>query len=236
MLHFKINQYQVEQGPYFSKVQYAFERETFDSIPSLVMYHVGKSIPISIQTGAIIRNPINRELPLSYSGARYASLRRSMKSNESTNSAQSQASSAAVQNRPPPAGQVLIPNNPTPLLSRQADSFTSRRENEGSLSSPQPFPLQLPIADTNISATTQLNFLSPTSGSPKRVSDLPEDQLAPLPTQLNKSSSNVPPKPSRVPSFRRPIIRHNSSKVINARHATEDEKSAQRIPFSNEAK
>lgn len=80
MLHFKINQTIQQQGALQAKVQFQFERETFDSIPALIMFHFGKSIPISLHTGAVIRRPINRNVPLSFSDAKYSSLRRQPRS------------------------------------------------------------------------------------------------------------------------------------------------------------
>nr|CAB3225199.1 breast cancer anti-estrogen resistance protein 3-like [Phallusia mammillata] len=80
VLHFKINQTFLTQGALQAKAQYQFERESFDSIPALIMFHFGKSIPISLNTGAVIRRPVNRSVPLSFSDAKYSSLRRQPRS------------------------------------------------------------------------------------------------------------------------------------------------------------
>lgn len=48
----------------YSRVQYLFEKDGFDSVPALVRYYVGNREPVSEVVGAIIFQPINRTLPL----------------------------------------------------------------------------------------------------------------------------------------------------------------------------
>lgn len=62
--HFKINKKVVAMNEAYSRVQYLFEKEGFDSIPALVRYYVGNREPVSEVVGAIIFQPINRTLPL----------------------------------------------------------------------------------------------------------------------------------------------------------------------------
>uniref|UniRef100_A0A4W4DVF1 BCAR3 adaptor protein, NSP family member n=2 Tax=Electrophorus electricus TaxID=8005 RepID=A0A4W4DVF1_ELEEL len=62
--HFKINKEVVAMNESYSRVQYLFEREGFDSVPALVRYYVGNREPVSEVVGAIIFQPINRTLPL----------------------------------------------------------------------------------------------------------------------------------------------------------------------------
>ncbi|KAK3539562.1 hypothetical protein QTP70_010234 [Hemibagrus guttatus] len=62
--HFKINKMVVVMNEAYSRVQYLFEKEGFDSIPALVRYYVGNREPVSEVVGAIIFQPINRTLPL----------------------------------------------------------------------------------------------------------------------------------------------------------------------------
>lgn len=56
----------------YSRVQYLFEKEGFDSIPALVRYYVGNRQPVSEVVGAIIFQPINRMLPLRSLEEKYA--------------------------------------------------------------------------------------------------------------------------------------------------------------------
>ncbi|XP_078074983.1 breast cancer anti-estrogen resistance protein 3 isoform X2 [Mustelus asterias] len=62
--HFKINKVIVRVNEGFTRLQYQFERESFDSIPALVRCYVGNRKPVFEQIGAIIFQPINRTLPL----------------------------------------------------------------------------------------------------------------------------------------------------------------------------
>ncbi|CAB1331944.1 unnamed protein product [Coregonus sp. 'balchen'] len=62
--HFKINKKVVAMNEAYSRVQYLFEKEGFDSVPALVRYYVGNRKPVTEVVGAIIFQPINRALPL----------------------------------------------------------------------------------------------------------------------------------------------------------------------------
>ncbi|KAJ8793553.1 hypothetical protein J1605_019387 [Eschrichtius robustus] len=62
--HFKIRRTVLRLSEAYSRVQYQFETESFDSIPGLVRCYVGNRRPISQQSGAIIFQPINRTVPL----------------------------------------------------------------------------------------------------------------------------------------------------------------------------
>ncbi|XP_076976347.1 breast cancer anti-estrogen resistance protein 3 isoform X2 [Tamandua tetradactyla] len=62
--HFKIIQTVLRLSEAYSRVQYQFEMESFDSIPGLVRCYVGNRRPISQQSGAIIFQPVNRTVPL----------------------------------------------------------------------------------------------------------------------------------------------------------------------------
>lgn len=64
--HFKIHRTVLRLSEAYSRVQYQFETESFDSIPGLVRCYVGNRRPISQQSGAIIFQPINRTVPLRY--------------------------------------------------------------------------------------------------------------------------------------------------------------------------
>ncbi|XP_042540554.1 breast cancer anti-estrogen resistance protein 3 isoform X2 [Dipodomys spectabilis] len=69
--HFKINRTILRLSEAYSRVQYQFEMESFDSIPGLVRCYVGNRRPISQQSGAIIFQPINRTVPLRCLEERY---------------------------------------------------------------------------------------------------------------------------------------------------------------------
>lgn len=69
--HFKIQRTVLRLSEAYSRVQYQFEMESFDSIPGLVRCYVGNRRPISQQSGAIIFQPINRTVPLRFLEERY---------------------------------------------------------------------------------------------------------------------------------------------------------------------
>ncbi|KAM4722509.1 breast cancer anti-estrogen resistance protein 3 isoform 2-T2 [Rhinophrynus dorsalis] len=62
--HFKINKVVIRLNEAYCRIQYQFEHESFDNVPSLVRYYVGNRKPVSQQSGAIIFQPINRTVPL----------------------------------------------------------------------------------------------------------------------------------------------------------------------------
>ncbi|XP_058994557.1 breast cancer anti-estrogen resistance protein 3 isoform X3 [Mustela lutreola] len=69
--HFKIRRTVLRLSEAYSRVQYQFETESFDSIPGLVRCYVGNRRPISQQSGAVIFQPINRTMPLRCLEERY---------------------------------------------------------------------------------------------------------------------------------------------------------------------
>ncbi|OWK05063.1 BCAR3 [Cervus elaphus hippelaphus] len=69
--HFKIRRTVVRLSEAYSRVQYQFEMESFDSIPGLVRCYVGNRRPISQQSGAVIFQPVNRTVPLRCLEERY---------------------------------------------------------------------------------------------------------------------------------------------------------------------
>ncbi|XP_078264381.1 breast cancer anti-estrogen resistance protein 3 isoform X2 [Rhinoraja longicauda] len=69
--HFKISRVVVRLSEGYSRLQYQFEHETFDSVPALVRCYVGNRRPIYEQVGAIIFQPINRTHPLRWVEEKY---------------------------------------------------------------------------------------------------------------------------------------------------------------------
>ncbi|XP_077987222.1 breast cancer anti-estrogen resistance protein 3 homolog [Glandiceps talaboti] len=72
VLHFIINRVVINPETTAARVQYQFEKESFDSIPALIRYYVGNRKMISQSSQAVISRPVNRTLPLSYTDAKYA--------------------------------------------------------------------------------------------------------------------------------------------------------------------
>jgi len=168
-LHFRISRFKEEKSRAYSSVKYRIEDESFDSIAALVMHHVGNSAPISEASGAIIRFPVNRKLPLSFSEHKYASLKRKPRqfitktdsklahsNSMSSASLSSYSSSTSPEHVKRAAGSVLM----SPFMSTDPD-----------------------IIDAIVTPSTS-----------------------------NQKKKNIPPKPSRVPTFRspnQPMVTHD---------------------------
>ena len=76
-MHFVINKVVYKAHSPYASVQYQFEKECFDTIPSLIKFYVGNCKPVSHASGAVIQRPINRTLPLSYTDSKYAATNKS---------------------------------------------------------------------------------------------------------------------------------------------------------------
>ena len=219
----------LQHGSPYSKIQFAFEREGFDSVPALIMYHKGNNIPISTQSGAIIRTPINREVPLSFSDVKYASIRRSAKSKDGATTSQIRPPSSPHSNgNAPSAGSVLMQTD----QSQATDSPIVQRTVEGKhRSNPNPFPLHIGVVkkpeslsrnrtssdrdkDHNLLQRASFKGLDQ-SGSEQSIKSQPQSPSHQPPR------SEVPPKPSRIASFRRPIIRHSSARTAKSKVVVE---------------
>lgn len=66
-IHFVINKHVITSHTSTPHIQYSFESGNFDTIPALIIYHVGSCRPITASSGAIISGPINRTVPLNIS-------------------------------------------------------------------------------------------------------------------------------------------------------------------------
>ncbi|XP_063966597.1 breast cancer anti-estrogen resistance protein 3 homolog [Lytechinus pictus] len=76
-MHFVVNKVVLKAHSPYASVQYQFEKECFDTIPSLIKFYVGNCKPVSQASGAVIQRPINRTLPLSYTDNKYAATNKS---------------------------------------------------------------------------------------------------------------------------------------------------------------
>lgn len=217
-MHFKINKITFQQSAAYSKPQYAFEREGFDSIPALIMYHKGNNIPISEQTGAIIQTPINRDLPLSFSDANYASIRRSVKKSGNESSSRTQNSSFEINNHRvvssshTPTGGFVLMQGDHPISPNHANNSASSRTTFASEGKNRPNPFPLHIQEDNPHQSLRNSVKSVSTSSPEQRQLNQDVGQSSLSSGQKSSRDHVPPKPSRVASFRRPIIRHNSSR------------------------
>ncbi|KAM6963136.1 breast cancer anti-estrogen resistance protein 3 [Aplochiton taeniatus] len=214
--HFKINRKVLALNEAYSRVEYRLEREAFDSLPALVHFYVGNRKPVSQVVGAIIFQPINRELPLRCLEEKYGmvSVRteagltlpegRSQKrlslnimnghahDNAHGNNSMGRGNLLRVTDRcgSQPASLNHVQERRRPLQTHQSESFLPL----GCRGDPLPSP-RCPVVRTGsepaLSPSVPRRTLEPTLGQPIRGSD---SQLCPRP----------PPKPSKVSSLRLP--------------------------------
>ncbi|XP_022100995.1 SH2 domain-containing protein 3C-like isoform X2 [Acanthaster planci] len=79
-MHFVINKVILQADTPYASIQYQFEQECFDSIPSLIRFYIGNAQPVSQTSGAVIQRPVNRSVPLSFIDSKYAAINRSQAS------------------------------------------------------------------------------------------------------------------------------------------------------------
>ncbi|XP_060738390.1 breast cancer anti-estrogen resistance protein 3 isoform X2 [Tachysurus vachellii] len=217
--HFKINKRVVVMNEAYSRVQYLFEKEGFDSIPALVRYYVGNREPVSEVVGAIIFQPINRMLPLRSLEEKYGvgSVRTEPGHREKKNQSSKRLSLNITNGQVPdhthgrgnllsnrdkcgsqPACLNHVQERRRPLKTHQSESFLplgSRPQAQihhmEAQSSPKS-PVFRTGSEPALSPTVPRKMAFETqAGEAIRGSD---SQLCPKP----------PPKPSKVPSMRHP--------------------------------
>uniref|UniRef100_A0A8C7QHF9 Breast cancer anti-estrogen resistance protein 3 n=1 Tax=Oncorhynchus mykiss TaxID=8022 RepID=A0A8C7QHF9_ONCMY len=223
--HFKINKMVVAMNEAYSRVQYLFEKEGFDSVPALVRYYVGNRKPVTEVVGAIIFQPINRALPLRCLEEKYGvacvrvetgltlperksqtSKRLSLNIMNGHTQDQSLGRGNLLRNKDKCGSQPACLNHVQerrlPLKTHQSESFLplgSRPQPQSQLMEHQPRS-QSPVFRTGsepaLSPTVPRRMAFETqAGEAIRGS---ESQLCPKP----------PPKPSKVPAMRIPHSPH----------------------------
>ncbi|XP_069050425.1 breast cancer anti-estrogen resistance protein 3 isoform X2 [Lepisosteus oculatus] len=212
--HFKINKKVVAMNEAYSRVQYLFERESFDNVPALVRFYVGNRKPVSEVVGAIIFQPINRNLPLRCLEEKYGVTVVKIEPDQKPQSSKRLSLNIAnghSQDHTLTRGNLLrnkdkcgsqpaclnhVQERRRPLKTHQSESFLPLS------SKPQPQLMETqPSPKSPVFRTGSEPALSPTvprrmtfetqAGEAIRGSD---SQLCPKP----------PPKPSKVPSLRQP--------------------------------
>ncbi|XP_010870345.2 breast cancer anti-estrogen resistance protein 3 isoform X2 [Esox lucius] len=221
--HFKINKKVVAINEAYSRVQYLFEKEGFNSVPALVRYYVGNRKPVTEAVGAIIFQPINRALPLRRLEEKYgvtcvrveAGLTQPERKSQTSKRLSLNIVNGHAQDHSLGRGNLLrnkdkcgsqpaclnhVQERRRPLKTHQSESFLPL----GSRPHPQLMDHQ-PGPKSPVFRTGSEPALSPTvprrmafevqAGEAIRGS---ESQLCPKP----------PPKPSKVPSMRTPHSPH----------------------------
>lgn len=219
--HFKINKRVVAMNEAYSRVQYLFEKEGFDSIPALVRYYVGNREPVSEVIGAIIFQPINRALPLRCLEEKYGvgsirveagylerksltSKRLSLNIMNGHGQDHTHSRGNLLSNKDKCGSQPACLNHVQerrrPLKTHQSESFLpigSRPQAQVQHMEHQPCP-KSPVFRTGSEPA-----LSPTV--PRRIAfdTLPGEAIRGSDSQL---CPKPPPKPSKVPTVRVPCI------------------------------
>ncbi|KAK6484102.1 breast cancer anti-estrogen resistance protein 3-like protein isoform X1 [Huso huso] len=215
--HFKINKKVMAMNEAYSRVQYLFERESFDSMPSLVRYYVGNRKPVSGLVGAIIFQPINRSLPLRCLEEKYSTMPiriecsvpaekpencKRLSLNVMNNGHSLDHRGNLLRNKDKSGSQPACLNHVQekrrPLKTHQSESFLPI----GSRPHPQTHTMEMqPQQNSTVFRTGSEPALSPTV--PKRV--MFETQAG---EAIRGSDSQLcpkpPPKPSKVSSLRQP--------------------------------
>uniref|UniRef100_A0A3B5LF49 Uncharacterized protein n=1 Tax=Xiphophorus couchianus TaxID=32473 RepID=A0A3B5LF49_9TELE len=231
--HFKISKKMVILNEAYSRVEYLLDKEGFDSVPALIRYYVGNRKPVSQVVGAIIFQPINRAFPLRYLEEKYglssnhkeAGLmvqeRRSQNrlSLNITNGHDGFSFPLPVRLKDrcgsQPASLNQVQEKRRPLKAHQSESFLPlgtkqlpQQSADPLLTSPGPkSPVFRTGSEPVLSPSAQRRSAEPLAGQAIRGSD---SQLCPKP----------PPKPSKVPLTRLPLMPSSSSSGENPNPST----------------
>lgn len=164
----------------YERVQYCFEKESFDSIPDFITYYVGSKCPLSESSGAIISRPINRTMPLTYYSSRYG--------------VQCQIHYAAKKLEQLPSDSCSQENN-LEFDTPEKSSSDKPEDVRNSLGKPRENP------SFNLTRVGSDPMLSPNTER-KKVEHRPNSGNFSTEMKLVslKSEDKPPPKPSRVPS------------------------------------
>ena len=74
-LHFMVNALVGDCAPgSLPTISYQFEEESFGSIQELIQFYLTRQKPVTLASGAVLRNPVARSMPLSYYDSKYGSL------------------------------------------------------------------------------------------------------------------------------------------------------------------
>lgn len=77
-LHFMVNALVGDCAPgSLPSISYQFEEERFGSIQELIQSYMTRQKPVTLASGAVLRNPVARSMPLSYYDSKYGFLRQS---------------------------------------------------------------------------------------------------------------------------------------------------------------
>ncbi|XP_077109235.1 breast cancer anti-estrogen resistance protein 3 homolog [Ranitomeya variabilis] len=192
VLHFKIIAVTLRPRQGISRVLYQLEQDQFNNIPALVRSYVGDKRTVSESSRAVIKNPLNRTLPISVLRGRQESQRANKENRRSLHL----GDSSLLRNKDRFGSQPgnLDVLKEIPLQSAQSDSnllSAISAETSGSPEEPLPIPLSPMFrtgSDPVLRAKTQ------------PVVPLDYDGNSALRGSDSQLHSKAPPKPIRAPS------------------------------------
>ena len=228
-LHFVLNR-QVMQHPDTGQllVQYQFEDGLFASVPALIEFYRGSRKPVSVESGAVLGNPVVRNVLLEYYDSRHRSLTSS------------------------PVGSPYGSPTHSPHLSRRraarrAGSFDLLLEDDSRRGEPAMTEGNQPCYDAEAQSTTQnanhftakiaeINaktrckrtgsepLLSPGhfQSNLKFFEETPSSESSPKPQSALQTSA--PPKPGRMPTIKRTPERKPHIQIRNKQLYEDDGK------------
>ncbi|XP_015907786.2 breast cancer anti-estrogen resistance protein 3 homolog [Parasteatoda tepidariorum] len=209
-LHFIIKKIIVQPDTVYERIQFCFEKESFDSIPDFITYYVGSRCPLSESSGVIICRPVNRVMPLSYYASRYGVqcqihyVAKALEKIPSTPTSISMNHNAMIIPDDKPS---IIPVRPKNLITsfddkKRTESIQTLPNKKNNQSSNKNSNLVRMGSDPSLNSQTEKRTVEPRPNSGVFNSD------SVISVPMN-SSDKPPPKPSRVPSKRcsqRPVI------------------------------
>ncbi|XP_073436800.1 breast cancer anti-estrogen resistance protein 3 homolog isoform X1 [Dendrobates tinctorius] len=193
VLHFKIIAVTLRPRQGISRVLYQLEQDQFNNIPALVRSYVGDKRTVSESSRAVIKNPLNRTLPISVLRGRQESQRANKENRRSLHLGDSSLLSRNKDRFGSQPGNLDVLKE-IPLQSAQSDSnllSAISAETSGSPEEPLPIPLSPMFrtgSDPVLRAKTQ------------PVVPLDYDGNSALRGSDSQLHSKAPPKPIRAPS------------------------------------
>ncbi|CAH1785295.1 unnamed protein product [Owenia fusiformis] len=235
-LHFMVNKQVYNINTPYMSVQYQFEDDLFDSVPALINFYVANRKIVSSSSGAIIAQPLNRSVPLSYYDKNYASLcSEEAGGNYSTLKNSPKSSPHRTPTSTPPMNRKIPTRSGSqPLLSIDEDFQNRHMSRHGSL----PMISQQQTSSENSNSNNQSKSLTHhyRSGSEPNLNpgtmgmNIVNKPVSNLKTTNCGSDSELtkpaPPKPSRVPSIKitatRPRVQVRNKALYDIEYEQQD--------------
>ncbi|KAL8562845.1 hypothetical protein ACOMHN_004537 [Nucella lapillus] len=238
-LHFMVNALVGDCAPgSLPTISYQFEEEAFYSIQELIQFYLTWHKPVTLASGAVLKTPVSRSMPLSYYDSKYGTLSSLERGGYFTPSHSPKASPFVTPNNSPPPSPTMKRRSPKltgsqPLLSVDDShverSRSSSLERFGSLPVINVIPPGAPgpvhaLEDSNPQPVSshQRSGSAPVLTNEGRSNSFlhsPSVRVAPAVSESSLSRA-PPPKPSRIPSIK---YKHRPLVVVRNQELYEDD-------------